>query len=89
MNYNDEEVQLITAWNDARKAYVAAKKGKAKDPEAYIEAKAAMTALRFEWRTVRETFYEPPAQGDASAAPLTLSAPATPQEIAEAQKAGS
>ena len=89
MNYNDEEVQLITAWNDARKAFVAAKKGKAKDPEAYEEAKATMTALRTEWRGIRDFTHVPAEPGDASAAPLTLSAPATPQEIAEAQKAGS
>lgn len=91
MNYNDEEVQLITDWNDARKAFVAAKAARSADPEAYAEAKAAMTELRTNWREIRQATYVAPqdADADGTASPVVLSAPATPQEIAQATKEGS
>jgi hypothetical protein len=91
MNYTDEEVQLISGWNDVRKAYVAAKADRQANPEAYEEAKAAMTAMRSEWRAVREAFpAEVPADDDAdgTATVPSISASATVEEIAAAQEAG-
>lgn len=54
MNYSDEEVELITAWHEKRKAFVAAKENRESDPEAYETAKAEMSAFRSEWRGIRE-----------------------------------
>jgi hypothetical protein len=61
MNYSDEDVELIVAWNEKRKAFVAAKDARPAHPdddpkaeEAYQTAKAEMGAVRTEWRQIRE-----------------------------------
>lgn len=60
MNYTDEEVDLIVAWNTKRKAFVAAKEardakpGDAKLNEAYETAKREMSDFRSHWRGIRD-----------------------------------
>lgn len=60
MNYTDEEVELITAWHEKRKAFLAAKEAHeaAPDDEAttatYESTKREMSEFRSHWRAIRE-----------------------------------
>lgn len=86
MNYTDEEVELIVAWNEKRKAFVAAKEARPAHPdddpkaeEAYQSAKAEMSTFRAEWRGVREymkaTADEESQGGDAIVSPGLVGVP--------------
>lgn len=77
MNYNDEEVELITEWHALRKEFVAAKEFKTLDPERYREAQRAMSSHRAKWRGIREYLKLPLPQdqdpdGTAAPAPITV-----------------
>lgn len=64
----DPELKLRVEWDEVRSAYIDAKKTRAKDPEGYAKAKAAMSKMRRRWRDIRDAVAVQAAAGDATAA---------------------
>lgn len=50
----DPDLKLRVEWDEARQAFVDAKKTRGKNPETYAKAKKRMRDLRVRWREVGE-----------------------------------
>jgi hypothetical protein len=50
----DAELKRLVEWDEARAAFIAAKKNRTKDPAGYAKAKARMSKMRTEERKRRE-----------------------------------
>lgn len=54
MELNDAELELQLEWKKVKKAFLAAKVNRDKDPKAYEKAEEAMSSMRRYWRQVGE-----------------------------------
>lgn len=54
MELTDAELELHQEWSKVKKAFLAAKEKRDKDPKAYDKAEAALSEMRRYWRQVGE-----------------------------------